>query len=281
MNVKRIVTTVVTLLSVACVVSAVSAAPDVVPAPGAPPLHLRVSVSGVAADGPRATTADFILRRTGLATAALQRDTDVTPLVVMPDGSLQLTPGATDPTLDDVLAALNSAHGVVGAAGAGSSGGWAGAIPLPRRAQPIGAPSPAPAPPLPVQIRAVASTGGILDIDGSAETTLAGNASGKGGQRSQRFHGMGGGGGFGGGRGGFGGGRGGGPGGGNSGGDDPPDDGGSPAGPPSAQMTLDVHVTGRIERQALAHLTIAQTRRVVLDGLSYSNVASATIDVVR
>jgi hypothetical protein len=116
-----------------------------------------------------------------------------------------------------------------------------------------------------------------MDIDGSAETTLAGTAT-RGGQRSQRFHGMGGGGGFGGGgfggRGGFGGGRGG-----DGGAGDPPEDAAPPAGPP-AQMTLDVHVTGRIAHEALAHLTIAQTRRVVLDGLSYSNVATWTIDVV-
>jgi hypothetical protein len=277
MKVNRVATAAFVLLSVVFASAAASAAPDVIPAAGAPPLHLRVSVSSVAADGPRTTSADFILRRTGAATAALQRDTDVTPLVVTPDGSLQLSPGASDPTLTDVLVALNSAHGVVGGAGAGGSAGWTGAIPLPPRAQPIGAPSPTPAPPLPVQIRASASAGGVLDIDGSAETTLAGSASARGGgQRSQRFHGMGGGGGFGG-RGGFGGGRGGG---GPGGGDDPPDDGRAPAGPPPAQMTLDVHVTGRIAHEALAHLTIAQTRRVVIDGLTYSNIATWTIDVV-
>jgi hypothetical protein len=276
MKVNPIAAAAFAIAGVAGFVSAVDAAPDVVPASGAAPIHFRVSLSSVAADGPRTTTTDFILRRIGPTSAALQRDTDVTPLVVAPDGSLQLPAGASDPELGAVLVALNAAHGIVGVAGAGTPSGWTGALPLPPRPAPIGAPTPAAASPLVVLMRAAASMGGVLDIDGSAETKLANSAPGSGGQRSQHFHGMGGMGGFGGGRGGFGGGpRGGGDGG------DPSGDGGPPPGaPPSNQVTLDVHVTGRIVHDALAHLTIAQTRRITLDGLAYSNVGTWTIDVL-
>jgi hypothetical protein len=116
-------------------------------------------------------------------------------------------------------------------------------------------------------VRAIAANGnGDLDIDGSVETSLAA-AEPAATHRSQHSRG---GGGFGGGfgaRGGFGGSRGGG-------------DGDEPSRSAAPSINLDVQVTGHIARNALTRMTITQARRVVLDGLTYTNVENWTIEAV-
>jgi hypothetical protein len=259
---------------------AADAAFDVVPAPGAPPIHVRVTTTSAGADGPRTIDADLIVRRTGPASAVVQQNADITPVDVAPDGTLHAhAPAGATATGDlvDILAALNVAHDVTGAAGAGSRDGWTAAIPLPT------APAGAPEVPLMVPMHAVAASGPAdFDIDGTGETTIEAPA----GQRRQRARQ----GGFNGGFGGFGGGRGG-FGGGPSGGGSP--DGGPPGGagdepggagePPRARspITLDLHVTGHVAHNALARMSVVATRRIVIGGLTYTNVGTSTIDVVR
>jgi hypothetical protein len=217
---------------------------------------------------------DVVLRRTGPTTAALDRNTDIVPLLVDGDGSLrppQASVATNDRGLGDLLAALNMAHGVTGVAGAGNRAGWTAEIPIPARLPPPAGPSPSPSPaaPLMLQVRASAiGSNGDLDIDGSAQTSLVAPEASEAPQR-QHFRG-GGGGGFGG-HGGFGGPRGGG---------DSDADYGPPRGPASTPIALDVHVSAHIARDALTRMTIVQTRRVEMEGLTYSNVGSCTIDVM-
>jgi hypothetical protein len=269
-------------LAFALALSAADAAPDIVPAPGGPPMHLHITQTSSGPDGPRTTTTDVVVRRTGPSTAALERNADVVPLSVDANGALRPDPAAVAGQAADVLdivETLNIAHGVTGTAGAGSRSGWNAEIPPPSRpTAPSGpppsfsSPSPAatPSAPLLLPIRALALNATDLDIDGSVETSLAPPAEVMHG--SQHSHGGGGFGGFGGfgGRGGFGGPR---------RGEGSGDFDGPPRGAP-APITLDIHVAGRLVRDALTRLTITQTRRVTLDGLTYTNVGTAAIDVL-
>jgi uncharacterized membrane protein YgcG len=255
---------------------AASAALDVIPPAGGAPIHMHVTQTSTGPDGPQTTTIDFVLRRTGASTAALQQNSEVYPLALDAQGSVH--PGdaaaaATEAGFADLLDALSTAHGVMGVLGAGDVPGWSAYIPLQTRSAPPGAPVPAAsqsprpgppsAPPVMLPMQAVAANGGV-NIDGAVETTLT--SQGSSGQFRSRSRG---GGGFGG-RGGFGGARGGG--GGDDSGGAPRDSGGPP-------VILDVHVTGRIVAGSLAHLTITKTRRIVIDGLTYTNVATSTFDV--
>jgi hypothetical protein len=250
---------------------------DLIPAPSGSPIRLHVSQTIAGADGPQTTTTDIVLRRTGPTTVMLERNTDVSPLIIGGDGSLHLdtTAAKREGDLGDLLVALNIGHGVTGVAGAGNRAGWTAQIAAPVRSLPVGAaaPSPAPSPaaPLMLPVRAIAANGnGDLDIDGSVETSLAAGEPAAT-HRSQHSRGGGGfGGGFGG-RGGFGGSRGGG---------DTFGDGDGPSRSAAPSINLDVHITGHIARNALTRMTITQTRRVVLDGLTYTNVGSWTIDAV-
>jgi hypothetical protein len=273
MNVSTLAGVAFASITVALGAQHADAALDLVPAPGGPPTHLRIASTTNGLTGPQTATSDLLIRRTGPTTVVLQRNTsDFAPLTIGVDGSLHIdsaAPAANDPELANLLSALNIAHGVIGVSGAGDRAGWTARIPVPPGSgEPVsGAAAPAPAAtlaaPLMLPMRAVAAgTSGDLNIDGSVETTLTEPAP------SEPQHSRGGGfGGFG--RGGFGGSRGGGFGG-----------GGSPRGPATPPITLDVHVDGLISHNALAHLLIAQTRRVVLEGLTYDNVSTATIDVV-
>jgi len=218
-------------------------------------------------------TADYMLRRTGPSTAALQQKSDVDALAVDAEGVLHpadAAPAANEAALDDLIDALNIAHGVLGVPGAGDKPGWSAEIAMPLHAAPLPVPSsPAPAktpppapdvPPLTLPMQAVAANGGT-DIDGAVETTLSGPSAFEQHRESRS------------GRGGFGG-RGG-----PRGGGDEADRGGSRG--PNVPVILDLHVTGHIVAGSLTHLTIVQTRRVVLGGLTYTNVTNATFDVVR
>jgi hypothetical protein len=272
MIVRTFAATIFSCFACVCVARAASAALDVLPAPGGAPAHLRVTQTMTGPDGPRTATYDVVLRRTSQTTAALQQNGDIDPLSVDVDGALH--PGSvalasSEAGLHDLLDALNLAHGVMGVAGAGNRPGWTAEIPLPERSSFAQTPSPSPsaAPPLALPIQAVAGGGGI-DIDGAVETTLEPPGSS---DQPRRSHSRGGGfgGGFGG-RGGFGGSR---------GGDDPGDEG--PRGGGAPTIVLDVHVTGHIAAGALTRLAVTQTRRVVVDGLTYTNVATATFDLAR
>jgi hypothetical protein len=244
---------------------AADASLDLIPAPGAAPIRLRFSQTSPGSENQPAP-ADIVLRRTGPTTAVVEQNSDVSPLVLGPDGSLHADPAATAARrgdLGDLLSAINIAHGVTGGAGAGNRAGWTAQIPAPDRPRPDGAPipteTPSPSPPLVLPVRALAlNSNGDLDIDGTVETSLSAPESSSTAHRWQHSPGGGGfGGGFGG-RGGFGGSR----------------DAATP-------VSLDVRVTGHIARNALTRMTISQTRRVVLDGLTYSNVGIWTIDVIR
>jgi hypothetical protein len=250
---------------------------DLVPVAGALPVRLNVSQTAAGPDGPHTTASTLELRRTGPASAVLQRNADLIPLVIDSDGTLRPADGTSGATLDPeaatLLSALNIALAVTGAPGAGAPTGWTAQIPAPQpRRQPgadddaVPASSPSPAAPLLLPVRTIAAgTSGDLDLDGSVETTIAAPPAAARQQRSRS-------GGFGGGGfGGFGG-RGGGRGGGYGGGEAPRGGGAPP-------VTLDVHVTGRIAHGALRRISIAQTRRVVIDGLTYTNVGNTTIDV--
>jgi len=250
---------------------------DIVPAAGAQPIHLRISQVNADPEGPRLPPTDIVLRRTGPTTAVLQRGTDVSPLVVGIDGSLQLdkrTAPANEYEVNDLLVVLNIAHSVVGVASAGDRAGWIAQIPAPARVPAVVvSPAPSPPPPLLLPMRAVAPTGtnGGIDIDGALEMVLAAPVSGATPapaqqQASQRSRG-------GGGRGGFGGSRGG------SG--YPAGAGEGPRGAASLPVTFDLRISGHIASNALTHMTIAQTRRVQYDGLMYTNLRTWTIDVVR
>jgi uncharacterized membrane protein YgcG len=248
---------------------------DIVPASSGAPVHLHVSRTTAGASGPQTTSVDVTVRRVGPANVVVQRNADVSPLSIGADGTLRLDPAAptaTDPKLVDLIAALNIAHSVTAAPNAGDRSGWTAQIPLPAPdvtaggVPSYGAPTtPSPPPPLLLPIRAMAAgTGGDVDIDGSAETTLAPPAAAP---RPARSRGSGGFGRFGG-RGDF-------SGGGRGGGDEGPR---APAAPP---VTLDVHIDGRITHNALGHLIIAETRRVTLDGLTYTNVGTWSIDATQ
>jgi len=258
---------------------------DIVPAPGAPAIHLRISSTVTAMEGPQTTADDIILRRTGPTTAVLQQNTGFTPLVIGSDGSLAIdpaTPANGSAGLADILYTLNVAHGLLAATGAGDRAGWTAQIAAPPRSPvtsgsaPSPAPSASPAAPVLLPIRAVAAAGGDLDIDGSTQTSIVpprpSSSPGSSGGRSRGgggFGGLGGLGGFGGGRGGFGGSRGGG------------GEGFAGArGPAALPVIVDLHVLGHVAHGTLTHLTIAQTRHIDVDGLTYSNTGSSTLDVV-
>ncbi len=181
--------------------------------------------------------------------AVVQQNNDITPIDVAPDGTLHAhAPAGATATGDlvDVLAAINVAHEVTSAAGAGSRSGW--------------------------------TADACARIDGTAETTID-TPEGQRRQRARQGGFNGGFGGFGGGRGGSGGGR---PGGGPPDGEGA-DDVASAGDPPRAcsPITLDLHVTGHVTRNALAHMSVVATRRIVIGGLTYTNVGTSTIDVVR
>jgi len=252
---------------------------DVLPAPGGAPARLHVAQTIAGPDGPQIITSAIELRRTGPGSAVIVKDGQLTPLVIDSAGALRpadASPqGTQDPSIVELLAALDVARAVAAAPDAGDRNGWTAQIPVPPRRPPgaaddsgAPAPSPSPAAPLQLPIRTIAANvTGAIDIDGSVETTLTAPASAARQQRSRSS------GGFGGGMGGFGG-RGG-RGGGGYGGDSGPVRG--PAAPP---VTLDVHVSGRIAHGALTHVMVAQTRRIIVDGLTYTNAGSWTFDAV-
>jgi hypothetical protein len=253
---------------------------DIVPAVGGAPVHLRMSLVSADPQAPRIPLADVVLRRTGAATAVLQRGTDVTPLTVDVDGSLHLDPHNAPPNiaeLTELITTIDIAHSVLGVTGAGDRNGWIAQVPAPVRIPVVVAsPAPvrAPAPPMLLPMRAVASTGNSSDIDGSLEMVLAATPSAPGAtpqpqaqsQTPSRSRG-------GGGRGGYGG---------RGGGGYPSASGSEGArGAASLPVTLDLHVSGHIASNALTHMTIAQTRRIQYDGQMYSNISTWTIDLVR
>ena len=262
-------------LAVAAAAQAADASLDLIPAPGGAPIRLHVSQTSPSSEGPP-TSATIVLRRTGPATAVLEQNSDVSPLVVGPDGSLHGDPAAVATrggNLGDLLNALNIAHGVTSGVGAGNRAGWTAQIPAPVRSQPLDGArsptdSPSPSAPLTLPVRAIAfNSNGDLDIDGSVETSLSAPGSSSAAHHSQHSHGGGGfGGGFGG-RGGFGS-----HGGGEA--DEPPRE----AAP--TPINLELHVTGHIAHDALTRMAIEETRRIVLDSLTYSNVGNWSIDIV-
>jgi hypothetical protein len=147
MNVQTIAGVAFACSAVAFAAQAADAGLDLIPAPAGPPIRLHVSQTIAGADGSRTTTSDIVLRRTGPTTVMLERNADVSPLLIGVDGLLH--PDASAATregdLGDLLVALNIVHGVTGVVGAGNRAGWTAQIPVPVRSLPAGAPSPSPA----------------------------------------------------------------------------------------------------------------------------------------
>jgi hypothetical protein len=235
--------------------------------------QLHVTQTQQTLDGPQTSAFDVLVRRRTATTVVLERTLaggaiDDSVFSLNRDGALVLAPSEAavthDGDLQTLVQGVNLGLGVMRGAVAPPAG-WEASLSVP-----LGARSAATT--VVVPLRPLNVAGNDFDLAGSAqnEPQDTGGGSGSAPRRVRPSGGGFPGGGFPGG---------GGPGGGSPGGGFPTatrsrDAGGSP-------ITVLVHVTGHVSDGRLRRLTIAQTRVVDVEGMTFTNVSSWDIAVVK
>jgi hypothetical protein len=257
--------------------AAAEAALTVLPASPGIAVYLKVTQTTQSTGGPQSTTHELSVRRRSPDVALVEDATTVWLTRVFPDGTIQLNEGplaaARDTELIATIQTLDQAQSLARGTTAGKAT-WSASIPL-GAADAVG-PTPAP---VSVQIQTSGSSTDY-DLAGSVQTQASaaegsagqsdGGDSGSGFPRGGGFPGGGrGGGGFGGHH--YGG----------SAGRHDQGGGGEEGGGRLPPITVTLVITGHVAAGALAHLSMTQTRTLMLGTTAYTNVSSWTVEVVR